>query len=145
MPTVTPTQVKAYAHCPDALCSGYHQEEIDAIREETAWTYAENGGDGIFAPFVERSIVSFKFADPEDAACHSCGRAREVSGEPRPVYQALSGYDPMFLVNSSAKFDPSMRNTQEDYENAQLDAANAKIEALEGKLNQLLDALSEEK
>lgn len=98
MPTITQTPVKAYAHCLNARCPGYEQVEVDAVQETAAYTFGEMGGDGVFAQFVQNSIVEHKFADPEKAPCPGCGSPREVSREPREVYAAQSGHDPMGLL-----------------------------------------------
>jgi hypothetical protein len=52
----------------------------------------------------ERSTVEYRFANQEDAPCPGCGVDRECTGEPRPQYEGLSGYDQMGLL-SVAKFD----------------------------------------
>lgn len=109
MPAVTTTPIKAYAHCRNALCSGYQQVEVDGLKEVAAYTYGEMGGDDIFYSFVQNSIVEYKFADPEDAPCPGCGEPREVTGDPRPSYQALSGHDPMGLLGMP-KFDAARQN-----------------------------------
>lgn len=104
MPNFTLTPVKAYAHCRHALCSGYEQVEVDGLREVAAYTYGEMGGDDIFTQFVQNSIVEFRFADADDAPCPSCGQPREVTGESRPSYAAMSGHDQNGLLNLP-KFD----------------------------------------
>lgn len=104
MPTVTATPVKAYAHCRDARCPGYNQQEVDAVREEASYTFGELGGDGVFTHMQERSSVEWKFADVEDAPCPVCSELREVTGSHRPSYQPLSGHDPLGLL-SAPKFD----------------------------------------
>jgi hypothetical protein len=125
VPTITPTPATVWAHCRSARCPGYQQEELQGERVETAFTFGENGGDGIFVSFVEKSVVEFR-ADDSVLACPGCGESREISGEPRPQYMPLSGHDPMGLLSSS--FDPTVRNTESD----------AKVAELEAKLNRLL-------
>lgn len=136
MPTVTETPVKGYAHCRNARCPGYQQQEVDAVREEKSFTFGDGGGDGVFTHMVERSMVAFLFADPGEASCPSCGEAREVTGDPRPSYQPLSGHDPMFLATSGAKFDPSMVNTPADARTAELEAQVARMQAAIDKLTE---------
>jgi hypothetical protein len=53
----TPVLVRAFAHCIQVRCPGYAQEEVDAVRTETEYTYADGGGDqqGVWANAVERS------------------------------------------------------------------------------------------
>jgi hypothetical protein len=106
MPTITAFPMRAYAHCRDARCPGYHQQEVDATREEASYTFGENGGDGVFFHMVESSRVEFRFANPADVACPVCGSDREVTGSPRPQYVNESGHDPLGLLGV-AKFDPS--------------------------------------
>lgn len=141
MATVTETPVKGYAHCRNARCPGYQQEEVDAVREEKAFTYGDGGGDGVFMHMVERSMVSFLFANPDDAPCPSCKEPREMSGEPRPSYQPLSGHDPMFLATSGAKFDPGVVNTPADAKQAELEA---KLAIQEQQIARLLAAQEKE-
>lgn len=109
MPTITATPVKAYAHCRNPLCVGYEQVEVDGLREVMAYTYAEMGGDDIFANFTQNSVVEYKFADAGQAPCPGCGAPREVAGDPRPSYQRLSGHDPNGLLNLP-KFDAAKQN-----------------------------------
>jgi hypothetical protein len=86
------TEVDAYAHCgTPPVCDGYDQVKVKAIREELGTTYMESGGD---LPFIEKSHIHLRFADPDDAACPHCGAGRELSEQPRTTYQNLSGYDP---------------------------------------------------
>jgi hypothetical protein len=101
MPTITATPAVAYAHCRNARCPGYDQQQIEGRRVETAQTFGENGGDGIFMSFVERSMVTYEAVDES-----GCGEDREVTGDPRPSYQPISGHDPMGLL-STPGFDPA--------------------------------------
>lgn len=128
MPSVTATPAKVYLHCRDARCSGYNQQEVDGLREETVQTFGENGGDGIFMPMTERSMVSFRAENAEDVPCPGCKQAREASGEPRPQYQPMSGHDPMGLVGGIS-FNPNHVNTPQDAEMAELKAQVAKLSA----------------
>lgn len=109
MPTFTAVPVFAYAHCRDARCPGYQQEQVDAVREEMAYTFGENGGDGVFTHMVESSRVEFRATDEADVACPVCGEPREVTGDPRPQYVNESGFDPMGLL-SLPKFDPKKQH-----------------------------------
>lgn len=139
MPTVTETPVKGYAFCRNARCSGYQEEEVDALREETAYTYGDNGGDGVFVGMVERSMVTFRFADPERAPCRSCKQPREVSGSPRPSYQPLSGHNPMGLLEFGG-FDPSMMVPPGGDRTAELEQ---KLAATQEQVQALIDAQAE--
>src|ERR1044072_2537731 len=140
MPTVTPTSVKAYAHCTDAHCSGYHQEEVPAIREETAWTIGERGGDGAFAMLGENTSGDYRFENLDDMPCPQCSKPRNVTGEPRKQYHPLSGHDPMGLLNSM-KFDAGK---QVSPQNEELSTAQAEIAELKSQMRELLDALKED-
>lgn len=106
MPTITAAPTKAYAHCRDARCPGYQQEEVDAVREETSFTFGEGDrlGAGVLQNTVEKSHVEYRFADESEASCRVCGVPREVTGEPRKQYVNESGFDPMGLL-SMPKFD----------------------------------------
>jgi hypothetical protein len=106
MPTITATPVRAYCHCRDARCPGYHQEAIDAVHEEASYTYGENGGDGVLKNMVESSRVEYRFADKADAPCPVCSARREVTGTPRPQYVNESGHDPLGLLGMP-KFNTS--------------------------------------
>lgn len=124
---VTEATVKAFAHCRHPLCPGYGQEEVDAVRTETAYGFKDNGGD---LPGIERSMVMLVFADDDARACRNCGRDRELTGDARPSYQPLSGFDPMGLINGSvAPFDPNVVNTEADQRIAALEAQIAKLAA----------------
>ena len=98
MPTITTQDVQAFAHCRSARCPGYQQQEVPAVREESSQTFGENGGDGVFTHMTERSMVEYQFADQEDVPCPVCSAPREVTGDPRPQYQPLSGHDPLGLL-----------------------------------------------
>jgi hypothetical protein len=137
VPQVTATPATVYLHCRDARCSGYNQQEVAGYREESVQTFGENGGDGIFTNFPERSIVSFHAAGEKDelagiVACPGCGQSREVSGDPRPQYQAMSGHDPMGLVGG-IQFSPNQVSTVQDAELAELKAQVAKLAAALGE------------
>jgi hypothetical protein len=132
MPQVTVTPATVFLHCRDARCPGYNQQEVAGVREESVQTFGDNGGDGIFTNFPERSTVAFRADDVEDVACPGCGQSREVSGDPRPQYQAISGHDPMGLVGG-IQFSPNLVNTQQDAELAELKAQVAKLAAALGE------------
>lgn len=123
---VTPEQVKAYAHCRNAMCPGYGQQQVDAVRTTVAYTYGDNGAD-MFKSMVERSVQTIDFASPDDVPCPHCGQARDVTDQERPSYQPLSGHDPMGLVNGGHVFDPNRVNTQQDAEIAELRAELARL------------------
>lgn len=96
MPTITEVPIQAYAHCIDARCQGHEQEQVEAIRKEDSFTYAERGGN---LPGTENSFVRVRFADEAESNCRHCGRIRELSETPRRRYDgSLSGHDPMGLL-----------------------------------------------
>lgn len=111
MPTVTATEVTALAHCPriledpasgkNKLCPGYRQVEVAAIQEEVTHTFRERGGD---LDFPESTHTYLKWADPDESFCPFCStpdspQTRELSLQVRPVYQRMSGHDPMGLLD----------------------------------------------
>lgn len=100
MATFTQAPVLAYAHCRDARCPGYAQQQIDAIREEASYTFGDGDrlGAGVLQNTVERSHVEYHAADDADVPCPACGAQREVTGTPRPQYVNESGHDPMGLL-----------------------------------------------
>lgn len=108
MPTVTEKPVTAFAHCPTTRprpCPGNRQEEVEAVRRETARTYREMGGD---APGVECSWVSLVFADEEQLHCEHCGKARDLSSQRRVQYDPQGEWDPNPLALLGApEFDPA--------------------------------------
>lgn len=134
MPHVVTEKVQAYAHCPNARCVGYLQEEVPAERVETNYLYTDNGGD---LPGVERSNSHFRWPDGVDVSCPGCGGLRELSASPRPSYQPLSGYDPMGLLGA-AKFNPAKVNTEAD---ARVAALEAQLASQGELLTQLLEKL----
>jgi hypothetical protein len=134
MPSVTESPARAYAHCRNARCPGYQQEEIAGVREEVGFTYRElNGNKGAPDPYdglLERSSVRFRFEDESQAPCPACGEAREVTGEPRPSYQPLSGHDPLGLLQFGG-FDPSQVVVPDD-----------RTAALEAQLQEMREQLA---
>lgn len=103
MPTITQEKVSAYAHCVQPRCRGYQQEEVEALREEAAFSYAERGGD---LPGTEASFVSFRFADDDNAPCPHCRGHRDLSPTPRRQYPSVSGFDPNGLLDIQP-YDPA--------------------------------------
>lgn len=102
MPTITQEAVTAYAHCVQPRCQGYQQQEVEAVREEAGFTYAERGGD---LPGTEASFVSLRFADDDKAPCPHCGGHRDLSLTARRQYPAVSGFDPNGLLDIQP-YDP---------------------------------------
>lgn len=103
---ISSNTVTAYAHCTRPLCDGASQQPVQALREETGVTYAEQGGD---LGFVDKSFVTLRFDDDDDAACPHCGRPRELTEQARVQYQNLSGVDPDGLVG--IKYGAQTRNS----------------------------------
>lgn len=119
-----------WAFCPAGACPGYRMEEVQAVYREVGDTFQANGGD---IPGVERSQVELLFADESDVACVSCGRDRQLSDQPRPSYDPLSGFDPGYLLHAP-EFDPGKVNTEADQRVAELEAkVNRLVAALESK------------
>jgi hypothetical protein len=97
-PTITQATVEAFAHCTDPRCKGVAQEVVQAVQETTEWTFASRGGGddpggmgNLFLNMVENSQTSLRFADLTDMPCPVCSRPRELSADPRPVYQIQVG------------------------------------------------------
>jgi hypothetical protein len=134
MPTVTEKPVQVYAHCGVPTCPGATQAPVEGFEVVTSFSFVDRGGD---IPGEEQSNVQFRFAEPAEAACPSCGRARHITDQAKISYQPLSGFDPMGLLEAEA-FDPGKRNTIADEQVAELEAKNR---ALEAKLDKLIEKL----
>ena len=131
MPTAVDEQVQGFAHCVDPRCPGHNQQAVPAIRRETSYTYVERGGD---APGIEQSHVQAVFADEADSVCPACNGQRDISLDPRPQYDPLSGFDPNYLASGGAQpFDPTVVNSPADEEVAALRAEVARLAALMSK------------
>lgn len=97
MPTITQTPAQGYAHCPDSLCDGNEQIQVQAILERSDRTYKEwSDGSGLPSmPGVENTTERLLFANdgqngrPDDTTCAHCGRRLELSNQPRPVYPVM--------------------------------------------------------
>jgi hypothetical protein len=97
-PTISEATVEAFAHCTDPRCKGVAQEIVQAVQETTEWTFASRGGGddpggmgNLFLQMVENSQTSLRFADLTDMPCPVCSKPRELSPDPRPVYQIQVG------------------------------------------------------
>src|SRR4051812_2000604 len=103
-PVITQAPATAYAWCSNTECPGAPndaqppQEQVAAIRETQAWTYAACGGDGMYADFTQNSIDSLNFADEAVANCVHCSARRQISEQKRPNYPRKSNQDPMGLL-----------------------------------------------
>lgn len=97
MPTVTTEVLAGFAHCENPVCAGNKQERVDVVRTNTAWTYADSGGD---LPGIEKTFEMFACADEQNIACGVCGRPRAATLQERPVYQSF--HDPNFLTKLQA-------------------------------------------
>jgi hypothetical protein len=73
MPQITATPATVYLHCRNARCPAPTSRSFEGVREETAYTFGENGGDGIFVSFIERSTVEYRVED-EALPCPVCSR-----------------------------------------------------------------------
>lgn len=149
MPTITAVESVVYAHCRNPRCPGHDQQELRGRRVEEAYTFGENGGDGIFVAFVERSQVHYEAADAADVPCPGCGEPREVTGTARPSYQPLSGHDPNGLLTvprfdsgrqaELASVPPSVRGESDEEMEARL-RAQLKEEQMMARLRAEIDA-----
>lgn len=129
MATLTKTPMDGFAHCVDARCPGYQQERVPVVRHLTEHRYVDNGGD---LTGVEKSFITFAFADDEDRHCKHCGRHRDATDEERPVYDPLSGKDPMGLLHikpGTALKDPAVVALE-----GERDELLKRLEALEAKV-----------
>lgn len=114
-PTITETTVLAYAHCPDPRCQGVKQEQVQAVRTLTEWTFASRGGGddpgglgNVFLPMIENSQEHWRFVDAGELECAHCGTARELSSAPRPSYPIqVGGANALIrLQDMGLQFDP---------------------------------------
>jgi hypothetical protein len=144
MPQVIPTTIRAFAHCPHARCSGYQQEQVDAIRIETQFLYTDSGGD---LPGFERSNVVLAYTDDaeghpsEIAPCPECGTRRELSETPRRQYDNLSGYAPDYLISKGAqRFDAAKKDVPQD--DSRVKDLEGQVAALSGQVEALLSKLT---
>jgi hypothetical protein len=110
MPQVMETVVQGYASCPDPLCPGYQQEQVDVTRREALYMREEMGGD---IPGIDHSTI--QAVDQSVEPCAHCGKDRIASLDERPDYPPISGQDPLALLNL----------------NKDKQIANVKVEALE--------------
>lgn len=137
MPTVTDTPIEAaWAHCNSPRCPGHNQEQVAAVRRETGRSYVEGGGN---LPGNETSWVTFAFANPDDQACPHCGKAREVTDQPRKSYAPLSGHDPMGLLGAEP-FDP--RKQVELQNELRSKGVDPQVKALEDQNAELMERLA---
>jgi len=138
MPTVTDTEVEqAYAHCTQPRCPGNSQEQVRGIARETSHSFVERGGD---LPGTESSWVHMIFADEADIPCPACGKAREITDQRRKTYPALSGHNPMGLLETDP-FD-ARKQTELRHEIASKGVDPEKV-ALEQQVEALTKALAE--
>jgi hypothetical protein len=147
MPHVVPTMVQAYAHCPDPVCPGHEQQQVDAVHVETFFMYTDNGGD---LPGFERSVAVLSYADESDghpsevAPCPHCDLRRELSGTPRRQYDRLSGYSPDYLISRNAKpFDPSKPPAAPEDLDGRVKDLESQVATLAGQVDALLAALKD--
>jgi hypothetical protein len=114
-PTITETTVLAYAHCPDPRCQGVKQEQVQAVRTLTEWTFASRGGGddpggvgNLFLPMVENSQEHWRFVDAGELPCPHCEKPRELSSAPRPSYPIqVGGANALLrLQDMGIQFDP---------------------------------------
>lgn len=132
MPIVSDTERELLASCRDGLCPGYEQVPVRGIEREVAFTYGElNGGrsmtphEQMVAHTVERSSVQYVWLDPDDEPCPHCGRARIIDPNPRPVYEAKTGQDPLLLRKRELGLDKERDDREQalELQRQQLDEA----------------------
>lgn len=126
-PSVTESEVDAFAHCGNPVCPGYGQQPVKAVKTLVERSYQSSGGDWAF---TESSSEHLRFADEDERACEHCGLGRMVTLQKRPVYQPLSGHPQNGLL-AVKRFDPQRGNTAVD-EKAAAEAAElrAQVDAL---------------
>jgi hypothetical protein len=140
MPTQTVTPVRGYAHCVVPRCPGTYEQEVDALKVTTSWSFIERGGD---IPGEENSQDAARFADEADAVCEHCDGHREVSLSPRPQYQPLSGHDPMGLLGMP-QYDPNKVNAPNDQQAAEIEALRTQLEEQRKLIEQALGQKKDE-
>lgn len=123
---VTEDETPVYVHCVDARCPGVYEEQVPGIRVETGYTFKANGGD---IPGIERSMVTARVADEQDATCPVCSGHRDVSLTPRKKYDPLSGKDPNGLL-SIGGYDPSRPMLQPGHDPNEVNDLKAQIAEL---------------
>jgi hypothetical protein len=97
MPTVTEVTVDGFISCVDPRCPGYEQKPVPVTRQNVAFTYGDNGGDGsIPLGATEREAVHVV---QSDEACEHCGKPTIRSDRERPEHAQVSGQDPLALLN----------------------------------------------
>lgn len=97
MPTVTEITVDGFISCVDPRCPGYEQKPVPVTRQNVAFTYGDNGGDGsIPLGAVEREAVHVV---QTDEPCEHCGKPTIRSDQERPEHAPVSGQDPLALLN----------------------------------------------
>lgn len=136
MPILTTSSVRGFAHCTRGTCPGNEQEPVDVVATETQFLYTDNGGDW---GFVERSTTTLAFADPELAVCEHCGGPREVSTQMRPQLEALSGYDPNYLVSKG--FKPFSKDRAVEIQDERVKDLEGELAAMKGQMEALLAAV----
>lgn len=141
-PVVSEVMVDALAHCLNPRCEGYGQSPVKAIRQTVETLFISELPLG-----TENSYVHLRFAVEAETPCPHCGRARAVTEQERPSYDALSGFAQDELITRAPKFDPGKVNTVEDFRNAELEAKVAlqekRLEEQNAKIDRLLEALGE--
>lgn len=103
MPIITTSTVDGFVSCVDPLCDAYEQRPVQIVQELAQWTYGQLGGgrgDGdprsaMIADLVERSSIRHLPLDGAPLTCELCGAALLYDAQERPVYENLSGQDPL--------------------------------------------------
>lgn len=95
--------VPLFAHCGNVLTCSDEQIPVIGTKTTTNQTYADNGGDGLMANYIERSWFDLDFQNDEDRVCKACGGTLHLSESLRPIYSPLSGHDQRGLVEIAKK------------------------------------------
>jgi hypothetical protein len=134
MPTVTEIKVDGYVSCIDPRCPGYEQRPVQVLQRTVQFSYQDNGGDGaIPQTAIERATIDIV---QTDATCDTCGKPVIFAAVERPEYAAVSGSDPLELLNINNQTqirDAQKSNLETAKETAELRAVVAEARAREAE------------
>lgn len=130
------TPVFVYVSCYNQACARYHnlqsnldfEEKVPGIREETAFTYADRGGD---MPGIENTHVRWAPQDIKYLKCEECGHPTTVSGTKSVKIQAY-GVGPGTGLKGAERA-AALAASKVQAENA---SSNAEIAALKSQMEQ---------
>jgi len=145
MPTVTEITVDGFISCVDPRCPGYEQKPVPVTRQNVAFSYGDNGGDGsIPLGATEREAVHVVQADE---TCEHCGKPTITSDRERPEHAPVSGQDPLALLNLNQQkqtHEMQLASAQQATEMANLRAQIAERDARDAKRDALLEEMAAE-